>query len=453
MQNDPAEVEAEMAAMANIYRDAQVSISASASRSLHGGCLFPLEPPLAVTFSVADSSSSKQPLDPIKACNPPIVTIKHKAYVRPTPRYVQNVLRSPLTTRGWTLQEDLIPLRTLYCAQDQIYWRCCKSTVTEDRVIDWPESSSYHYRAYYDDSGASTYTNHYSETLKGKAHRLRKSPWRSRNGKRNDSYLQMWLLVINDFTTRNLKYPKDRLRAVVGLISDKTDNDTDNLAGLWREDLSFGLRWRAHPSSRDLNLPSLGIPSWSWISFNGRVQYEDYRKISDSRTRIWQFFDLVDAAMKWSGEPLTSQLEQATLELNAFLQPLSVEVKEPGHAVHITRASGIDEANFRASVSSCTGKFVTFFNSHLLDRERIGGAELDRMLDGDTGVIHAMHLSSYCGDEWNEEHIQQGPQDVTFLLLESTGRMKDEYRRIGLGRVSPELGLFEGVTKKRITLV
>lgn len=430
MQNDPAEVEAEMAAMANIYQQAQVTISASASTDFHGGCIHGFDPPLPVIFS-ADKSSA---------------LAEQKAYVRCRPRYDEHVLRAPLTTRGWTLQEDLIPLRTLYCANDQMYWQCWLKTVTEDGVIDRTKFTDGRVvdrnENLYDDYGAPWHNQHYATSLKGSTSRF--------HGNIRWTDFELWLQVINDFTARSLTYPEDRLRAVAGFLGPRDADDTDNLAGLWRDDLAFNLWWRAHPSSRDLNRPAVGLPSWSWISFNGRIEYEDNRLTKGSRERIRPCFDFVDATMKWSGQALTSTLEQATLELDARLQPVSVETREPGHAVHITRDSEND-VRFRATVSSCTGKSVEFFD------RRNGGddaAEMDRVWDMDNGLIYAMHLSSYCPPQKKaSENRSTAPQCDTILLVEPTGRNNNEYRRIGLGRVSRKLELFEGVSDTRITLV
>lgn len=428
MQNDPAEVEAEMGAMADIYQRAQVTISASASSDFNGGCIQNFQPPLPVRFS-ADHSGNEQ-----------------TAYVRCRPRYGEHVLRAPLTTRGWTHQEDLIPLRTLYCAKDQMYWQCREKTVTEDGVIDRTQftqgSIVDRNERLYDDYGAPYHNEHYATKLKGSTSRF--------HGNIQWTDLELWLQVINDFTARNLKYPEDRLRAVAGLLGPRDADDTDNLAGLWRDDLAFNLWWRAHPSSRDLNRPAVGMPSWSWISFNGRIEYEDNRRTKGSRERIRPCFDFVDAIMKWSGQALTSALEQATLELDVPLRPLSVGMTEPGHAVHITRDSETN-ACFRAAVSSCTGKSVKFFDRH------DGGddaAEMDRIWEMDNGLIYAMHLSSYYRPEDKaSEDPSTARQCDTFLLVEPAGKNNNEYRRIGLGRVSPKLGLFEGVPKGRITLV
>jgi len=47
-------------------------------------------------------------------------------------KWFDPVANEPLNTRGWTLQERLLPPRILYCGSEQIFWQCYLDFLAEE---------------------------------------------------------------------------------------------------------------------------------------------------------------------------------------------------------------------------------------------------------------------------------------------------------------------------------
>lgn len=118
---------------------------------------------------------------------------------------------------------------------------------------------------------------------------------------RNDAVLKQmvasiltrtWLLILEDYTKRELTFESDKLPALKGLAQYVTDLTQDQYVfGLWKSSLRLGLLWRTAPyecpserRGRVLNR----APSWSWASVDGRVYFafagEKPLEIGNSRT-------------------------------------------------------------------------------------------------------------------------------------------------------------------------
>ncbi|KAK7528610.1 heterokaryon incompatibility protein-domain-containing protein, partial [Phyllosticta citriasiana] len=121
LQDDPQDVEREVANMASIYRKALVTIAVNAASGVDQGCF----PALSHTLSVDTETGSSSTAGLVGSVRG-----------RPRPRYQEMVLQSPRRTRGWTLQEDLLSMRTLHCAGDQMYWQCGQYITSENGIID-----------------------------------------------------------------------------------------------------------------------------------------------------------------------------------------------------------------------------------------------------------------------------------------------------------------------------
>jgi hypothetical protein len=162
---------------------------------------------------------------------------------------------------------------------------------------------------------------------------------------------------VEDYTKRLLTKPSDKLAAFAGVT--KQFPSKKPLAGIWADDIHFGLLWccqipavAAH--ERDLGCDTLslpesvasgmddislrgltlaegdfgsysnvgGIPSWSWASVDVVT-----RSIFGRQSLIWKNYPrgvfrqmkLLDYTLDWSGDTLTSTLLHAHLKVRARL--------------------------------------------------------------------------------------------------------------------------------------
>lgn len=103
---------------------------------------------------------------------------------------------------------------------------------------------------------------------------------------------QLWLRIVENYTTRQLTFPFDRLPALNGLASEFQKLLVDEyVSGLWKTDLARGLLWKqsapitqASPDAPEPEPPNL--PSWSWAAPSVPVHWPEAIKTQCQRPEI-----------------------------------------------------------------------------------------------------------------------------------------------------------------------
>lgn len=193
--------------------------------------------------------------------------------------------KEPWSSRGWTMQEGLLPSRLLYFTSSQMMWKCCEEKRFERGVTKNLQ-----------DAMTTTESENNSDDLSFGSGWLWKLDTFTKF-KRLPSYLpyspdypllsdpeafRLWYDLIEEYTPRRFKYISDRLVAFSGLakIFGKTIrcDDHEYVAGLWKPDLIRGLIWhtkdaklipRQGPDS--MRAVNNDFPSWSWASVGYEV--------------------------------------------------------------------------------------------------------------------------------------------------------------------------------------
>ncbi|KAK6827592.1 hypothetical protein PG987_010933 [Apiospora arundinis] len=155
-----------------------------------------------------------------------------------------------IETRGWTLQEFLLPPRVLHFREFDIEWRCKQRLTCECGSLGRGENTS-----------SGWHQHHYME-------RAAKPPPKDHEGA-----LRWWEYVVHHYTSRQLTNPSDKLPALSGLAQlRKRVKGGVYLAGLWKDSILHDLCWY---HTFDYNVatsggvgrrPSYRAPSWSWAS-------------------------------------------------------------------------------------------------------------------------------------------------------------------------------------------
>lgn len=160
----------------------------------------------------------------------------------------EDLERSPLCSRGWTLQERVLSRRTIHFAQDQLYWECQERSVSEDG-LDFRDSFSIN--NFFSNTGDLTQTEEFSQIAR------------------------RWELLITDYTNRTLSHASDKLPAFSGLAKEAQNragmSQDDYCAGLWKADLPRALLWEARPGA--CQQQKWRAPSWSWASIDGLITF------------------------------------------------------------------------------------------------------------------------------------------------------------------------------------
>ncbi|MDB5271548.1 MAG: hypothetical protein JWP58_4588, partial [Hymenobacter sp.] len=240
IQKDSDDWERESGRMADIYRNSYITIAATSSSGPHEGFLSVNE---RTTFQT--------------------VNFQMIHHFNNSAAY-QNSLHgrsiAPLITRAWAYQERMPAPRVLHFALNEVVYDCfqekrCECNGTYRGVIDMVEKREVY------DTLISPVKTEYPDTA------------------------MMWRKIVIEYSRRKLTFSSDKLPALAGLADQMRQTTHQKyLAGLWEHSLIFDLLWyRANdwekfesdpnPSS-DPSDPTWRAPSWSWVSINRPVDYD-----------------------------------------------------------------------------------------------------------------------------------------------------------------------------------
>lgn len=196
-----------------------------------------------------------------------------------------NVMSSPWRSRAWTLQEEVLSQRIIYCSFDQFYWSCRSRFWTESgqnrevthdlRLPDIPRLNCRYFEGL--ERGLS---DDYDWWFR---HQID-------NGDQSKAIaFDAWYRLVSNYSARKLSYPSDKLHAIYGLAKQHARHFfNDSLKyytwGTWSQDLKFGLMWRHHDQlvghsgsmvyreARN-NETNIRAPSWSWASVDTTLEW------------------------------------------------------------------------------------------------------------------------------------------------------------------------------------
>ncbi|KAI1208529.1 heterokaryon incompatibility protein-domain-containing protein [Annulohypoxylon truncatum] len=260
VQDDRVDWERESTTMADVYRQAYITICTPGSSSCHQGFLERKPKSIVIPFKSSITPEAKGSYNVriggrAMASNP-IAEGMDLTYDELTHDH------SSWSQRAWTFQEAVLSTRTLHFGSFELAYQC-------------PE----HIRS---EAGQSSYPSEIDVGIFNDL--VSNAPARH----------AMWNELMSRYTPRHLTYETDRLPAVSGLARIMGRGPKDYYAGLWRQSLVVDLCWVRHvddigPTDTkyellrllDANKPSYIAPSWSWAvrrqSFEHLIDVNDYR--------------------------------------------------------------------------------------------------------------------------------------------------------------------------------
>lgn len=253
-----------------IYGQSTVTIVAVSSSSVTQGLLKERQ----LEYVPIDSCLSGQ-----KSDGPADNSTKQLTCVAPTWNPKDDHIAGPWTTRGWTMQEGLLPNRLIYYTSAQLIWTCCTTIEYERGISKEPQ------KAILDDEF--DYLDLFSK-FKNLPLYLQVTPEVSPFKK-----YQLWYELVEEYSPRHFTHVEDRLVALSGLAK-KFGNiiqDEQYVAGLWKQDLLRGLLWYVRGAKLTPNTTTQGssidldnIPSWTWASVAYKRVVNDYSNQEEFRT-------------------------------------------------------------------------------------------------------------------------------------------------------------------------
>lgn len=281
VQDSKEDWEREAQAMASIYWNSALTISATSSSDGQGGCYLERNTGTLETISQMTPNG-----------------FKYSVKIRD--RLVRSNITKPLLGRGWVLQETILSRRVLHFTSDQIFWQCKECFLSEDGSI--------------------------SDGRKGRIGLLPQGLGFitdiNISEKEPQDRVSMWHSWIEDYSGRNFTYEKDRLPALAGLVQYYQMGTKDiPLVGLWASSLHLDLAWVVgDPENTHVNRV-MGLPSWSWLSVRGLIDYSSTDDIDDIDNcfELKSPLHLIDYNLEWSGLQHVSQLISSKLVVSSKL--------------------------------------------------------------------------------------------------------------------------------------
>jgi Heterokaryon incompatibility protein (HET) len=279
IQDDRDDWAMEASKMSDIYHGSTFSVTANDSRSSSGG-----------VFTQGSSSLPER------------ITYA-RAFLRSTyPKNGKSTLIhvvpkrkfcSALNERGWTLQESVLSPRIVGVINSELRWSCGLSTFWESG-IEYVQG----------------------DTTDGNPPIFRAGLAEKRN--------RIWWRWMENYSSRRLTFPEDRLPAMLGLINyyQRIMQDVPVL-GLWESSLHEDLAWmRSTNRSERLpdRLPDHNLPSWSPLSCDQAVKFEFWYGDDKCNEPAESCVDVIEHEVLWEGTPYLSRVQSSSLVVDGSLQ-------------------------------------------------------------------------------------------------------------------------------------
>jgi hypothetical protein len=163
--------------------------------------------------------------------------------------------------RAWTLQEEILPPRSILYTGSTIHWICNHESYKEF----WPTTPL--------TGGHCMHNQSYNKLLFNLPVRWDKryqhvlpQKWHHED-EENVKFFDWWYEILNSYSERELSFDRDRLPGIAGLAKGfARRTNAQYLCGLWREDFIKGLCWGGY-GARIKSSEYLG-PTWSWATLH-----------------------------------------------------------------------------------------------------------------------------------------------------------------------------------------
>lgn len=248
LQDSAIDWEREAAKMSDVYRNATLTIAASAAPNTKAGILnrFQWSPFRSLKYHcriTMDTSESSK------------VYLSRRLTDHDEEEFADCFRKLPLATRGWVLQEQILSPRTLFYGERAIYWYCRSSHQSADGASD-----TIFLAGTLSDEIPPIFLDY-----RGLTRALEVAE------KRNVYYY--WLGIVETYSLRQLTKESDKLPALSGLAAETHRlTGARYLAGIWSEDMINGLLW--YPTNREQKPIKFGRgPSWSWPNTNEELKF------------------------------------------------------------------------------------------------------------------------------------------------------------------------------------
>lgn len=296
----------ELAKMADIYRNATVTIAASRASRANAGFLFDRQP------IGSDSPNSVFQVRYNKGMENDGTIIMYPFAAEPV---------EPLDTRAWAMQERLLSRRIIDFGCRSTSWICCTDTF-ETLTDGWSSISGVNSERSYDlFRSIQSLTPQIDPNMAS----------------------TLWHRAVQEYSSREITKCQDRLPAIAAVAGQfKQYLGSKYLAGLWYQHLALDLLWEAAEQQLRVKQTDYIGPSWSWVSTNRPVRYKSYMVHEEDGTPVIlptldSSFRALDGKVQLYSNFELGQVLGGSLKVSARYQPA---LWRPGNQIDKTKQIG-----------------------------------------------------------------------------------------------------------------
>jgi hypothetical protein len=283
IQDDSEDWQTESVQMGEIYKYGYCNLSATHAYNSSYGLFYDRNPTIQPYVKILLKDGSKQ--------------VHYYLCERDT--WSGGVETAALNRRAWVCQERFLSSRNLHFANNQLFWECKQLSACETFPKGFPTS----FMLYSD-----------MKQLMGKPQKAT-SKGKPLSGASDDSY-NTWNLLLETYTSADLTFVQDKLVAISGLAETwATVNNSEYLAGLWRDNIPVELLWHKRFPKDDVPNRQFTAPSWSWASRDGPIVKQ--RRFEKGVTLF--LIDLIDTKIELVGPSQFGQVKSGSLTLKASI--------------------------------------------------------------------------------------------------------------------------------------
>ncbi|KAF4848516.1 hypothetical protein CGCSCA4_v004793 [Colletotrichum siamense] len=261
IQDDPEDWTIESSRMRSVYGNSYVNLAASSATNVHEG--FFSKPEDYKYYSGGFCA-------PVSTTECSTIREFHSGSV-----YKENSESTHLATRAWTLQERLLPARTISFGVTGIFWECRSGIRSEFFPCGIPGPFVPHQVCPEDQA------------------------W-------------YWDDIIAQYAAADLTNPEDKLPALAGIARRQQEaTGHQYLAGMWKESLVTGIIWVVEGRRKR---PAWRAPSWSWMAVDSQI-FDSGKNFRLNTDGVKQYISVLDAWTTPSGPDRFGKVSDGLLSL------------------------------------------------------------------------------------------------------------------------------------------
>ncbi|KAH8761217.1 heterokaryon incompatibility protein-domain-containing protein [Diaporthe sp. PMI_573] len=312
----------------------------------------------------------------------------------------QRFQTAALNKRGWTVQERELSTRVVHFYRGEMLWECRTAQATQ------------------------LFPQLQLKTFLGRYFRILDAT--SVSGSGDLSIHASWRKMIEDYTTRSLRIPGDRLSALAGIVSlMQKSTKGEFIAGIWTTSITEDLQWITTGTKQPYPDEDRA-PSWSWAAFDCPIKYNSGVK-AGSPYHTFMGPTLEHYSKGESEKDVDGSRAKPLLRMKCRLKKVTME--DQTIVEYITEKQTKKWPYFLCFVKY-DNKKKGDLKKRWICRQEIGSVDLDSTSVISKGQTLFCMYTSYAPASWFGDFYS----DSCALLLTPSNPETREFRRIGLAR-------------------